>query len=134
MPTTERFTDNAESVGLSTGRLNRINTTMQRYIDEGKFAGMVTLVARRGQIAHFQTHGRADIESGRSMARDTVCRIYSMTKPVTAVAAMMLYEEGRFWIDPQEQLIGILMTQFMPNLTYPVAEDFRILVYQAIDD
>jgi CubicO group peptidase (beta-lactamase class C family) len=90
-----------ENVGFSAARLARINTVMQRYVDERKLAGMVTLVARRGQTVHFETCGVADIATGAPMRHDTLFRIYSMTKPITSTAVLMLFEEGRFQLsDP----------------------------------
>ena len=83
-----------ESVGFSSSRLARINVAMQRYVDEQKLAGMVTLVARRGQVVHFEKFGMADREAGTPMALDTIFRIYSMTKPITSTAVLMLFEEG----------------------------------------
>jgi CubicO group peptidase (beta-lactamase class C family) len=84
-----------ESLGFSSARLGRINTVMQRYVDERKLAGMVTLVARRGQTVHFETCGLADIATGAPMQLDTLFRIYSMTKPITSAAVLMLFEEAR---------------------------------------
>jgi CubicO group peptidase (beta-lactamase class C family) len=90
-----------EAVGFSSARLARINTVMQRYVDQRKLAGMVTLVARRGQVVHLETCGMADIESDSPMRRDTLFRIYSMTKPITSAAVLMLFEEGQFQLsDP----------------------------------
>ncbi len=83
-----------EAVGFSSQRLARINTKLQRYIDDNKLAGITSLIARRGQIVHFEQFGMADIEAGTPMAADTIFRIYSMTKPITSVAALMLFEEG----------------------------------------
>ncbi|MDQ2996522.1 MAG: beta-lactamase family protein [Chloroflexota bacterium] len=95
-----------ESVGFSSARLARINTVMQRYVDERKLAGMVTLVARRGQTVHFETCGVADIATGVPMRHDTLFRIYSMTKPITSAAVLMLFEEGRFQLsDPVARYI-----------------------------
>lgn len=85
-----------ESVGLSSKRLERINVWAESYIDEGKLSGMVTMVARRGKVAHFEHFGVMDIESGNPIQDDTIFRIYSMTKPITAVAMMILYEEGHY--------------------------------------
>ncbi|HEY3289310.1 MAG TPA: serine hydrolase domain-containing protein [Anaerolineae bacterium] len=85
-----------EMLGLSSQRLARIKPAMQRYVDAGKSAGAVTLVARHGKIAHLECVGHADMESGRVMNADTLFRIYSMTKPITSAAMMMLFEEGRF--------------------------------------
>ncbi len=93
-----------EQAGISSVRLGRINAAMQRYVDDapgalGKLAGLVTLVARRGQIVHHEAFGLADIESKRPMRRDDIVCLWSMSKPVTAVAALMLYEEGHFLLD-----------------------------------
>lgn len=86
-----------EEVGLSAVRLRRIGDAMRRYVDEGKLAGIVTMVCRQGKVAHFQCFGTRDQEV--PMQRDAIFRIYSMTKPITTVAAMMLYEEGLFQLD-----------------------------------
>jgi CubicO group peptidase (beta-lactamase class C family) len=88
-----------EKVGFSSERLGRINAVMQRTVDEGKCAGILTMVARRGQIAHLDCFGMMDVEAGKPMQSDTIFRIYSMSKPVTSVAAMMLYEEGYFQLN-----------------------------------
>jgi len=88
-----------EKVGFSSERLGRINTVMQRYVDEQKAAGFVTLIARRGQVVHFEKCGMAEIETNKPMALDTIFRIYSMTKPITSVAVLMLMEEGRLRLD-----------------------------------
>jgi CubicO group peptidase (beta-lactamase class C family) len=88
-----------EEVGLSAPRLARIHTHLQRYIDAGKVAGTLTLVARHGQIAYFEPQGHLEVEQQRPMQRDTIFRIYSMTKPITSVALMMLYEQGLFQLD-----------------------------------
>lgn len=88
-----------ESVGMSSERLARIRPVMQRYVDEGKVPGVHTLVARHGQIAHSEIVGWADVEAKRPLAEDTIYRIYSMTKPITSAAVMMLYEEGRFQLN-----------------------------------
>lgn len=85
-----------EELGFSSQRLARINTKMQRYVDENKLAGITTLIARRGKVVHFEKFGMADIEAGLPMADDTLFRIYSMTKPITSVAVLMLLEEGYF--------------------------------------
>jgi CubicO group peptidase (beta-lactamase class C family) len=92
---------NPAAVGLSAERLARIRPVMQRYVDEQKFAGIVTLIARRGQVAHFDAVGHADLSTARPMALDTIFRIYSMTKAITSVAIMMLYERGELLLtDP----------------------------------
>ena len=88
-----------EAVGLSSARLARVEPLMQRYIDEGKLAGILTMVARQGQVVHFETYGHRDREAQDPMAEDTIFRIYSMTKPITSTAVLMLYEEGHFLLD-----------------------------------
>ncbi len=85
-----------KEMGFCSQRFARINTVMRRYVDEQKIAGIVTLVARRGKIVHFEQVGMANIEAGQPMAADTIFRIYSMTKPITSVAVLMLLEEGHF--------------------------------------
>jgi CubicO group peptidase (beta-lactamase class C family) len=86
----------SEDVGLSSERLARIERHLhERYIDRGRIAGAVTLVARRGQIAYLSAIGQRDRERKRPMTEDTLFRIYSMTKPVASVALMMLVEEAR---------------------------------------
>ncbi len=88
-----------ESVGMSSERLKRIEPLIQKYVDDGKLAGVVSLVARKGKVVHFAKFGKADLETNREMQLDTIFRIYSMSKPITSVAVMMLYEEGRFLLD-----------------------------------
>ena len=88
-----------EKVGLSSERLERINAAVQGYVDENKAAGFVTMVARRGKVAHLESFGLMDIESGKAMQPDTIFRIYSMSKPITSAAVMILYEEGYFQLD-----------------------------------
>ncbi len=82
------------SVGLSAEKLQRISPTIQKYIDEEKIAGAVAIVARHGRVVHFEAYGMRHREVQAPMRTDTIFRIYSMTKPVVAVAAMMLFEEG----------------------------------------
>ncbi len=83
-----------EDVGFSTERLGRVRTVMQRYIDEKALAGLITMVARRGQTVHFERFGLMDVGAAHAMEFDTIFRIYSMTKPITSVALMMLLEQG----------------------------------------
>ena len=87
---------NPESLGFSSERLLRVNSLMRRYVESGKFAGAVTCVARRGQVAHFETFGHQNLETKTPMMQDSIFRIYSMTKPIASVALMMLYEEALF--------------------------------------
>ena len=88
-----------EAVGLSTRQLSRIGDWAQRWVDDGRLPGVTTLVARHGQVAHLHVCGQADLARGTPLVDDTIFRIYSMTKPITTVAAMILYEEGRFQLD-----------------------------------
>jgi CubicO group peptidase (beta-lactamase class C family) len=88
-----------ESVGLSSERLERIATAVQRGIDEKRIAGAVTLVARRGHIAWLKAQGMQDREASKPMPTDAIFRICSMSKAITSLAVMMLYEEGDFLLD-----------------------------------
>ena len=95
-----------EDVGLSSERLERIGSLMQKYIGQNRISGAVTLIARHGKVAHLEAHGLMDVESGKPMHTDTIFRIASMTKTFTSIAAMMLYEEGCFLLtDPVSQYI-----------------------------
>ena len=87
------------AVGMSAEGLGELSAAMQGFVDRGELAGVVTVVARHGKIAHFETFGKQDIASGAPMAKDTIFRIYSMTKPIAGVALMTFYEEGRFDLD-----------------------------------
>ena len=88
-----------ESVGLSSDRLERIATVVKHDIDDKRIAGAVTLVVRRGKVAWFKAQGMSDREAAKPMPTDAMFRICSMTKPITSVAVMMLYEEGKFLLD-----------------------------------
>src|SRR5262245_6924673 len=95
-----------EDVGLSPERLTRIHEAVQRHIDAGSVSGAVTLVARHGRIAHLEAHGLMDVESKRPMPKDGVFRLASMSKPITAVAVMMMVEEGKVRLsDPVSRFI-----------------------------
>lgn len=98
-----------EREGFSSERLERITAITQKYVDEGKLAGVITMVARRGRIVHFEAVGNKGAGDTRPLAKDDLFRIYSMTKPITAVAAMQLYEQGKFQLnDP--------VSNFVPEL------------------
>ena len=88
-----------ESVGVSSERLKRLDATMKGFVDEGRLAGVVSLLARHGKIVHFSAAGKKDMRQSDPMQKDSIFRIYSMTKPVTGVAMMMLYEEGKWRLD-----------------------------------
>ncbi|MDO8289790.1 MAG: serine hydrolase domain-containing protein [Parvibaculum sp.] len=89
----------AEDVGLIASRLKEIPNFMQSYLDSGKLAGVSTLVARHGEIAHFECIGVKDKDTKEPVQHDTIFRIYSMTKPITSLALMMLHEEGKFQLN-----------------------------------
>ena len=88
-----------EDVGVSTERLKRIRSFLQGYYNSGEVSGFLTVVARRGKIVHFETIGMRDVENNKPVEPDTIFRIYSMSKPITSVAVMMLYEEGHFQLN-----------------------------------
>ncbi len=93
-------------VGFDKGRLDRLDRHFARYVDERKLAGYLLTVARHGKLAHVSSDGHRDLEAGLPVEADTLWRIYSMTKPITSVAAMMLYEEGGFELtDPVHKYI-----------------------------
>jgi CubicO group peptidase (beta-lactamase class C family) len=108
-----------EEVGMSGERLGRITTVMQRYVDAGNLPGVVTLVARRGKVVHFEAIGSQNVATGAPMTKDTIFRLYSQSKPVTAAAVMILYDEGRFLLtDPVAKYLPELA-----NLTVYVGEE-----------
>ena len=88
------WADSAEEVGMSTERLARINTAMQRHVEAGTIQGAVTAVARRGKLVHLEAHGLMSVPDNRPMQDDSLFIMMSSTKPVLGVAAMMLIEEG----------------------------------------
>jgi CubicO group peptidase (beta-lactamase class C family) len=85
----------AEEVGFSTERLPRIHEAVLRHVEDKDVSGAVTLVARRGRVVHFEAQGLMDIESKKPMLKDSIFRLASMSKPITAVAVMMMVEEGK---------------------------------------
>lgn len=97
-----------EEVGLSAARLTRLGDVLRGEIDRGRVPGTVALVARRGKVAHFEALGVRDPASGAPMHKDSIFRIYSMTKPIVSVAAMMLWEEGQF-------LLGDPLAKYLPE-------------------
>lgn len=102
----------AEEHGFSEERLSRIGLKMQDYVDEGKISGSINLVARHGKVVYLEIIGYQDVENKKPMALDTIFRIYSMTKPITSLAFMMLYEQGGFQLsDP--------LSMFIPEFAAP---------------
>ena len=107
-----------EAVGMSSERLARIAPVIQSYIDKGLIAGAVTAVARKGRLVHWQTHGQMDVLAGKPMRDDAIFRIASMTKPITSVALMMLWEQGGFQLrDP--------VSKFLPEFADPKVSTTR---------
>src|SRR6516225_7890467 len=95
-----------EDVGLSSDRLQRIHEVMERHIQAGDIAGGVTLVARKGRLAHLEAHGVMDLESPKPMPKDAIFRIASMSKPITGTAILILMEEGKIRLtDPVSKFI-----------------------------
>ena len=99
-------TTKPEDVGLSSQGLKRLSQSFQREIDSGHLPGAVTLVSRRGRVAHFEAQGVRDPANPGPMQKDTIFRIYSMTKPVVSIAIAMMVEEGRLLVsDPLSKYI-----------------------------
>ena len=96
-----------EDVGMSTSRLERIAPVMQGYVDNGRIPCALTMIAREGKLVHFEKFGMQDIAAAEPVEFDTIFRIYSMTKPITSIAVMMLYEEGHFQL-------GTPISEFVP--------------------
>jgi CubicO group peptidase (beta-lactamase class C family) len=100
-----------EDVGLSSERLQRVSTMLQRRIDAGDLAGAVTVVARKGKVAYVDARGVMDLESRQPMSSATMFRIASMTKPVVGVAIMMLIEEGKLRLNEISRQFEDLVAQ-----------------------
>ena len=95
-----------EDIGLSSARLQRIHEAVQRHIDAHDISGAVTVVARKGRLAHLEAHGLMDTDTKKGMSKDTLFWIASMTKPITGTAVLMLMEEGRIRLtDPVSKFI-----------------------------
>ena len=99
-------TGKADDLGFAADRMPRIREAVQRHVDAGEVSGVVTLVARRGKIAHFEAYGVQDLESKKPMPKDGIFRLASMSKPITAAAVMMMVEEGKIRLtDPVSRFI-----------------------------
>ena len=101
-----------DSVGLSAARLARVDAALKPYIDNKQLAGAVVAIARKNKTVYMKSFGAADIDSNKAMTDDAIFRIASMTKPVTSVAVMMLYEEGKFLLDDP-------IAKFIPEFKEP---------------
>ncbi len=120
--------------GFDADRLARIDTHFQRYVDDRQLAGWQVAVSRRGQLVHASTSGHRDLERAAPFDDDTVVRMFSMTKPITSVAAMMLYEEGRFelkspisaWLPEFADTRVYRSGSFLAPVTEPLTEPIRV--------
>jgi len=118
-----------EAVGMSSERLAKVKSKVQKMVDDGKIAGAVTMVARRGKIVHFEAHGLRDLDEKKPVARDTIMRFYSMSKPITTVAAMMLYDEGKLKLDePVETYVPEMKGLKVYHATEPVKPNRKVTV------
>ena len=124
----------AAEAGFATDRLARIDRHFAKYVDDGRLPGWLIAVARGGRLAHLSAYGKRDVESGAPVETDTLWRIYSMTKPITSVAAMMLYEEGAFelkdpihrWIPSFKDAQVYRQGSTLNAVTEPMTEPIRI--------
>jgi CubicO group peptidase (beta-lactamase class C family) len=108
-----------EAVGFDSGRLRLLDDYMAKVVADGRVAGMTTLVARHGKVVEFKTYGKTSIASGQAMPKDEIFRIYSMSKPLTGVAMMILFEQGKWRLDDP-------VTRYVPefkNLKVMVSDD-----------
>jgi len=117
-------------VGFDPGRLDRIDRHFARYVDDGRLPGWLLTVSRNGRLAHVSGYGLRDIEAGLPVETDTLWRIYSMTKPITSVAAMILYEEGAFELtDPVSDFIP----SFADVRVYAGGSDIKPVLVPAVE-
>lgn len=121
-------------LGMDSGRLERLGTHFRPYVDDGRLPGWLIVVARHGHVAYLARHGLADREANRPVADDTLWRMASMTKPITSVAAMMLYEEGAFelkdpiskWIPAFADMQVYTSGSSLRPATRPATEPIRV--------
>ena len=117
-------------LGFDAGRLRHIETLLQRYVDDGKLPGYSWALSRHGRVTHLASGGLRDVEAARPVEADTVFRIYSMTKPITSVAAMMLYEQGAFELtDP----ISRYLPEFADMQVFVGGSDLRPVTVPATE-
>lgn len=130
------LTESPEAVGLSSSRLQSLDRHLQqRYLDMGRLPSAMTLIERRGQLVHWSVQGQMDVERALPLQQDTIFRIYSMTKPITSVALMMLVEEGLIALDdpvhryiPQWRNLGVYEAGFVGTFrTRPTKSPMRII-------
>src|SRR5581483_196265 len=112
-------TTSPEAVGFDSARLKKLDDYMAGVVSDGRVAGMTTLLARHGKVVEFRTYGKASLATGQAMPKDEIFRIYSMSKPLTGVAMMILFEQGKWRLDDP-------VTRYVPefkNLKVMVADD-----------
>ena len=110
----------ANQAGVSKERLNKIAPVLEENIKAGRFPGFITAVARKGKVVHFETQGFSDVEKQIPLQKDSLFRIYSMSKPITGVALMILLEEGKVRLnDP----VSIYIPEFANTEVMVVNED-----------
>ncbi|MFY1700638.1 serine hydrolase domain-containing protein [Micromonospora sp. WMMA1923] len=127
-------TTDPDLIGFDPARLARIDEHFGRYVDDGRLPGWQIVVTRRGEIAHSSTYGMRDVEAGAPVGADTLWRIYSMTKPITSVAAMMLWESGRFeltdeisrWLPEFADMRVYSKGSVLKPYTVPATEPIRV--------
>jgi CubicO group peptidase (beta-lactamase class C family) len=117
-------------VGLDPGRLDRLDRHYRRYVDDGRLPGWLITVSRHGRLAHVSCYGSRDVEAGLPVETSTLWRIFSMTKPVTSVAAMMLYEEGAFELT---DLVSAFIPSFSDVRVYAGGPDANPLTVPATE-
>src|SRR5580698_5033543 len=123
-----------EEIGLSSERLQRVHEAVQRHIDAHDISGAVTVVARKGRLAHLEAHGLLDIDSKKAMSKDSLFWIASMSKPITGVAILMLMEEGKIRLtDPVSKFVpefrGMKVAVMQQNPARPGASPAEPLFY-----
>ncbi len=117
-------------MGFDPARLDRVDQHFRRYVDDGRLPGWLLIVSRHGRLAHVSGYGARDMEAGLPVETDTLWRIYSMTKPITSVAAMMLYEEGAFELtDP----VSAYIPSFADVRVYSGGSDLRPVTVPAVE-
>ena len=111
----------ADQANMSYERLQKIAPTLSElYVKKGKFPGFISAIARKGKVVHYETIGFADVETGESLKKDSLFRIYSMSKPITGVALMVLLEEGKVRLnDP----VSLYIPEFAETKVLVVEED-----------
>ncbi len=120
----------ADEVGFDERRLARLDTHFRRYVDDGRLPGWLIAVSRRGKVAHLSRYGQRDVEAGLPVEVDTIWRLASMTKPITSVAAMMLYEEGLLQLtDPVSRFIPA----FADARVYTGGSDLKPVTVPAVE-